>query len=218
MKKSLLNLLLATALIGLSPAYALQPQNLDITKHQLMQYHDSGAYAKDEAKVIAQAKKYIKTRSAKPSQKKIAMVLDIDETSLSNYNDMLTLGFGGKIQDINDAEGMADDTVIQPTLELYNLAKKQKVAVFFITGRTERYREATIKNLKSAGYENWDGLILKPEEYKNKSASPYKIAMRKKITDDGYTIIVNVGDQQSDLVGGYSEKTFQLPNPYYFIP
>ena len=36
-----------------------------------------------------------------------------------------------------------------------------------------------------------------------------------KITADGYTIIANLGDQESDLAGGYAEKTFKLPNPFY---
>jgi hypothetical protein len=27
-----------------------------------------------------------------------------------------------------------------------------------------------------------------------------------------------MGDQESDLSGGYAEKTFKLPNPVYFLP
>jgi len=27
-----------------------------------------------------------------------------------------------------------------------------------------------------------------------------------------------MGDQESDLRGGYAEKTFKLPNPVYFLP
>ena len=41
---------------------------------------------------------------------------------------------------------------------------------------------------------------------------------RKKLVDQGYTIIVNIGDQMSDLDGGFAERTFKLPNPFYFIP
>lgn len=32
------------------------------------------------------------------------------------------------------------------------------------------------------------------------------------------TIIANLGDQDSDLVGGHAERTFKLPNPFYYIP
>lgn len=34
----------------------------------------------------------------------------------------------------------------------------------------------------------------------------------------GYTIIANIGDQDSDLRGGHAERTFKVPNPFYFIP
>jgi hypothetical protein len=29
---------------------------------------------------------------------------------------------------------------------------------------------------------------------------------------------LGMGDQESDLRGGYAEKTFKLPNPVYFLP
>jgi hypothetical protein len=32
------------------------------------------------------------------------------------------------------------------------------------------------------------------------------------------TIIANIGDQQSGLSGGHAERTFKVPNPFYFIP
>jgi len=33
--------------------------------------------------------------------------------------------------------------------------------------------------------------------------------------DQGYAIVVNIGDQMSDLDGGFAERTFKLPNPFY---
>ncbi|MDA2919845.1 hypothetical protein MYX76_10190 [Desulfobacterota bacterium AH_259_B03_O07] len=79
-------------------------------------------------------------------------------------------------------------------------------------------RAATEKNLKSVGYTEWDGLFLKPNNYDKKSVNPFKSSTRKKIEEKGYTIVVNIGDQFSDLAGGYAERVFKLPNPYYFIP
>jgi hypothetical protein len=32
------------------------------------------------------------------------------------------------------------------------------------------------------------------------------------------TIVANMGDQPSDLEGGFAERTFLLPNPFYRIP
>lgn len=38
-----------------------------------------------------------------------------------------------------------------------------------------------------------------------------KSGERGKIAEEGYTIIANVGDQESDLSGGYAEWTYKLP-------
>ncbi len=214
--------LIIIAVLSLNFSYAKEPKNLAVIKTSLIKYHDSGEYQKDQAKVIDQAMQYLKTRLAREKKsrhpKKLAIVLDIDETSLSNYADMLELDFGGKVQEINEAEGAGTDPAIAPTLELFRYAKANHVAVFFVTGRTENYRRATEKNLQNVGYENWDGLFLKPEDYHEKSAAPYKIKTREQIEQQDYTIVLSIGDQQSDLSGGHAEKTFKLPNPYYFIP
>ena len=38
------------------------------------------------------------------------------------------------------------------------------------------------------------------------------------LTAGGRVIIANLGDQDSDLTGGYAERTFKLPDPFYFTP
>jgi acid phosphatase len=50
------------------------------------------------------------------------------------------------------------------------------------------------------------------------SAVDLKEPIREWIENNGYTIILNVGDQASDLFGGHAGKTFKLPNPFYVIP
>jgi predicted secreted acid phosphatase len=94
------------------------------------------------------------------------------------------------------------------------------VSVFFITGRydDEKLRDVTIKNLQAAGYEGWAGLVLRPSTAGNMSIAGYKSSEREKIAAQGYSIIVNVGDQQSDLDGGYAERAYKLPNPFYYLP
>jgi hypothetical protein len=46
----------------------------------------------------------------------------------------------------------------------------------------------------------------------------FKAPERRKISEQGYTIVLSLGDQDSDLEGGYAERTFKLPNPVYFLP
>src|SRR6185295_11431373 len=106
---------------------------------------------------------------------------------------------------------------IRPVLALARLARERGIAVFFLTGRPERLRGPTERNLRAAGYE-WTGVLLKPDALSTPSAVEFKALERKKLVDQGYTIIVNVGDQMSDLEGGFAERTYKLPNPFYFVP
>ena len=46
----------------------------------------------------------------------------------------------------------------------------------------------------------------------------YKAATRAHIESMGYEIVADFGDQYSDLTGGYTDKTFKLPNPNYYLP
>ncbi|HEY7024287.1 MAG TPA: HAD family acid phosphatase [Candidatus Limnocylindrales bacterium] len=46
----------------------------------------------------------------------------------------------------------------------------------------------------------------------------YKSGTRAYIESQGYTIVANFGDQLSDLIGGFSAKTFKMPNPNYYLP
>jgi len=50
------------------------------------------------------------------------------------------------------------------------------------------------------------------------SAVDFKAPERRKIAERGYTIVLSLGDQESDLKGGYAERTFKLPNPVYYLP
>ncbi|HLB57612.1 MAG TPA: HAD family acid phosphatase, partial [Gammaproteobacteria bacterium] len=196
--------------------------NLDTLKNQIVHYHVVGTYEYDLSRIAFRAENYLKMRVRENKRlshpKKLALVLDIDETSLSNYNDLKALNFGGTWHQQDLAEARGDDPVIKPTLTLYRYAINHGVVVFFITGRYEKYRTGTEKNLKAAGYTQWTNLYMKPNDYKQRSAIPYKTSHRKQIADQGYDIAVNVGDQQSDLSGGYSDKVFKYPNYMYFIP
>jgi predicted secreted acid phosphatase len=196
--------------------------NLDAVKKEMVQYHDSGQYAADIHKTTQQALDYIRHRVAENNKaanpKKLAAVFDIDETSLSNYPAMLKMGFGGTPKAINDAEDLANDPPILDILKVYNFAKENGVTVFFITGRKEFQRHATTANLRSAGYQGWQALFMKPNDYNLPSVIPYKSGARKKIVEMGYDIILNIGDQWSDLKGGFADKTFKIVDPYYYIP
>ena len=91
-------------------------------------------------------------------------------------------------------------------------------AVFFITGRPGLLRNATQRNLRAAGYDQWNGLMMKTRGYRTESVIAFKTSARRQIAAQGYTIVLNMGDQESDLTGGYAERTFKVPNPFYYRP
>lgn len=198
-----------------------EPANLTLLKNKIKTYHDCGTYMKEIAQVISKADNYItkqiKINNTNKSQK-LAVVLDIDETSLSNYEHMISRDFSGTREDFHQDVMQADSPVIQPTLKLYNKILKNHIAVFFVTGRRISERNATKNNLHKAGFNNWAGLYLRPEHYNYMSMTPFKTQSRRSIRHQGYLIIANIGDQYSDLQGGYALKTFKLPNPYYYLP
>jgi hypothetical protein len=200
----------------------------------LKAYHDSGQYETDLETVGTRAQDYLdrrvpkirkqaraacKSQGAKPCPKpKLAIVLDIDETTLSNYEYLAAADFAGASGALATSLFAADAPAIGPTQELFNDARDMDVSVFFITGRPGTIpivRDKTEENLTGAGYSDWTELILNPGDAGGTVA--YKSGARAEITDDGYLILVNLGDQDSDLKGGYAEKAFKLPNPYYFI-
>ncbi len=206
----------------LSPVSFAEPANLTLLKQKIQAYHDSGTYQKELSHVLSQANIFILHRSALNAHllhpKKLAVVLDIDETCLSNYDKMVARQFGGPGKPWHDEALAADAPAIKPMLSFYNGLLKHGIAVFFVTGRTDAEALATKKNLKAAGYHDWSGLYFKPNQYKMPSAIPFKSHTRALITQKGYTIIASIGDQKSDLKGGYAEKGYKLPNPYYYIP
>jgi predicted secreted acid phosphatase len=198
--------------------------NIYEARRQVEEYVDSGRYERDVARVCAAARVWLDKRvktAVKP-----AIVLDIDETSLSNWPEMRVNSWARIVNGPCDLEkgpcghrawqAMAKAKAIAPTLALAQHARQLNVAVFFVTGRPERLRESTERNLREQGYE-WNGLSLEPEGATFKSAVDFKAPERAKIAAQGYTIILNLGDQQSDLTGGYAERTFKLPNPVYFV-
>ncbi len=213
--------------IAPTPAGWSEPENIADAEKRAVAYHDSGRYERDIAAVDTEAGDWIAAQA--PHVRKPALVLDIDETSLSNWDEQRANGFGFFTDGSCDRlpkgpcgfgawEKLAQAPAIAPTLELARRAQRLGVAVFFITGRNEDVRAATAANLGKAGYANWAGLVLEPVGSWYKSAADFKAPARAEIEKQGYTIVATVGDQRSDLSGGHAMRGFQLPNPFYFIP
>ncbi|GAM96499.1 acid phosphatase, class B [alpha proteobacterium U9-1i] len=225
-KRSFLAALLFAAACATTPIapHGASVMNLTVLKDQLREYHDSGAYERDIRVVAEGARAWIVTRA--PQVTRPAVVFDVDETTLSNWTRTLANDYGyftdGPCTQLprgpcgaHAYEDGAMGEAIAPMLDTYNAARAAGVAVFFITGRREQRRAGTEANLRRVGYAEWTELVLRPADGPSTPAAEYKAPQRARIEAQGYTIIANIGDQQSDLDGGHAERTFLVPNPYY---
>jgi predicted secreted acid phosphatase len=201
-----------------------EPANLGQLKTRLIAYHDCapghGCYATDVKRQSELAIGYLHRRIArkKPGEK-LALVLDVDDTAISTWEEERQSDFGYVTSQWDVWVAKANAPAMDGTLRLYNEALKNGVAVFFITGRSADEEMATADNLKAVGYRDWSGLALRGQHPAAETMSDFKSAERKKIVDAGYKIILNVGDQMSDYNGSSRAEVFvKLPDPFYFIP
>jgi hypothetical protein len=200
-------------------------ENFGVERYRLEDYADcvrtGGCYWADvdaqARRAEAELDRLVATRKA---GEKLALVLDIDETSLTNYCEMKREDYGFISVPFNEwAVSSEADMVLPGTLRLFRKARTEGIEVFFITGWPGQQKAATAKNLEAAGYKGWKGLALREGPQKTMSTVEVKSEERKKIVDAGYRIVMSVGDQWSDLNGEpKAEISVKLPNPFYYLP
>jgi phosphoglycolate phosphatase-like HAD superfamily hydrolase len=199
--------------------------NFGVERFRLEDYAEcvgeSGCYWADlDAQWVRAEAALDRVLAARKEGEKLALVLDIDETSLTNYCEIKHEDYGYIGPMFNEwLVSPASAMVIPGALRLYNRARAAGVEVFFITGRPEEQRQATESNLATAGYKGWKGLALRKGPQKTMPTIDYKSEERQKIVADGYRIVMSVGDQWSDLKGtAKAEISVKLPNPFYYLP
>lgn len=214
----------AALLLPVNAAFALPSSQFDkpVTEEpsgtgsvQGLEYAKTEEYKKLFAEAVDDGRKacekYLKDN---PNASDMCIVSDIDETVLDNrehFSNVKTFDWDKFVKWVCEAKAPS----LKPTAELLDWARKKGFAIFFVTGRPEELRSATIRNLVKNGIA-YDGLYLRPQNDK-RSAIEIKTAYRKEIEAMGFKVIVNIGDQVSDLVGGYAVDCEKLPNKLYFI-
>lgn len=207
--------------LTLSSGLCAQSSQLSPSQSVLKEYHDSGQYYHDISSIIKKATYYLQFRIIQNQRishhRKLAIVMNIDETALSNYKDLLHNDFSINKNVLHLIEKKAHANPIPFTLALFNYAKNHNVAVFFVTSREPSLHINTVANLSHTGYQDWRLIYYKPNSYHNPSTEPYYRMKRKLLTKQGFDIIMNIGNEQRSLNGGYSDSTFKLPNPFYHL-
>lgn len=203
-------------------------------------------YVKEASFAAAAGEHWLAARSHSRDHSRMkAIVLDVDDTTLNTWNYEIfsnwAFNFGSNETYVTGQLFPA----VPGMVELVNEAAQEGYAIIFITGRGASQEKATLGNLTSdgvgidAGYplpttlnDGEDGLFTKPAvaDYPSYLVAAcagdpsgscttvhYKSATRAHIESLGYDIVANFGDQFSDLIGGFADRTFKLPNPNYFL-
>ncbi len=227
----LLTAVAVLALAGIAHSIEQAPNVPDprtATFEEADDYYQFGNFRRDTGRLGRIAKRALNAQLDKLRKgKKPAIVFDIDDTALSTYECQRRLGeFGGTELTACVVAAGAETTTgtgkglprIEPVYELFQKARKLGVHIFFITGRPDSARAASIENLFARGYRADYELTTFPSALPetSKSLIPYKSAARQGIEKRGFEILLNVGDQLSDLRGGFSNRRILIPNPMYF--
>jgi hypothetical protein len=213
----------------------------DSTVQKLHQYSPDSAYAHEVKGIASDAGRYLAHRKQAHHQQgnfsgTPSVLFDIDDTTLNTYSyeiysnfvfNPTTNGFfvhAGSASVFPAVPGMV-------ALEQKALAKGYQV--FFLTGRskiaTPDQTPGTLANLEDAGYTvDPTHVYLKDatgatEPWLSSCAptcttTQYKSLTRQHIESLGFDIVAHLGDQFSDLKGGFADRTFKIPNPMYFLP
>jgi predicted secreted acid phosphatase len=171
---------------------------------------------------------------AKRHHQKPAIVFDADDTTLWTYQ-----------MEVGDMKFVFTPAAQAPwvdgerfpatpgMVDFVNDAQAMGFTVFGLTGRSDKQKAATLGNLAKVGYTAFtaDDYFTKynsgttPPAYLSCVAAPtcttveYKAGTRRHIEQDlGYDVVLNVGDQFSDLQGGFADHSLKLPNPTYYLP
>jgi len=159
--------------------------------------------------ILFWAQMYLQSMRQEWPQSKLAVVFDIDDTAIPVRSEEVPADFK----------------------KVYDLANSLQYAIFFVTARptVPGNTQFTLQQLQSVGFTRIDGLYMMPvEEMREPNYSRYKYSARQQIEQQGYSVVLNVGDSWNDLmllppyqidrkVIQKIQQYIQLPKREYFI-
>lgn len=195
------------------------------------------SYISDVTAVTAAAKEEVvaNCKAAVARGDKPAITLDADDTTLWTYDmeEWLEFNFSPEKQ----IEYLKTNYHALPAtpgmVDLVTAAKAAGCEPIGLTGRSDDLKEVTQRNLTEVGYPSIPSELYFTKKSSMASELPswvscakdkcttveFKSSVRKHIENDlGYRIVGNFGDQYSDLIGGYADVAYKLPNPTYYLP
>ena len=221
--------------------------NIDSVKSTIRTYYGAGSdgiASKTDSPYITEMKKIeadalASLPTVNPADNK-AVVFDADDTTLWTYDmedGAMHFNFDPTLQAtwVHDGKFPATPGMV----DFVDAVAAKGYHIYGITGRPAAQEDDTLANLKNVGYTQFDsadfftkfdstspqpGYLdcntgVDPDDATKCSTVEYKSGTRKHIAQDlGEDIVLNIGDQWSDLQGGYADEALKLPNPTYYLP
>lgn len=188
--------------------------NLRTAKDIVKDYYESGKFDEEIHNVIEDAKQKFSKVEIKINS---AVIFDVDETALNNYDLAKLMDFGYNYEMNKKWNQELKAPAIKQTQDLYFYLINKGVKIIFLTGRNFSEYDVTYKNLIQAGYTKFDTLITQREDEQNLKSQEFKSNKRIELSQRGYEIIGTIGDQWTDLTGANTGIKIKLPNYLYEI-
>jgi hypothetical protein len=193
-------------------------------------FSPTGAYANEVGGIVDGAESYLQrptvTRGNVNFNQK-AILFDVDDTTLNTYSYEIYTNFVYNPTSNATFVNSGVFRAVPHMVDLEHFAESRGYKIFFLTGRPETQRVGTVANLTNEGYDVQNSKLYLKDYTVDTWLSPcapscttiqYKSLTRAHIESLGYNIVANFGDQFSDLIGGFADQTFKMPNPMYFLP
>ncbi len=147
--------------------------------------------------------------AAKPGDKPLAIIADLDETLLDNS--AYDAGFIGHNDAFSDKtwtqwEIAAQAAAMPGAADYLNDVRKKRVEIFYVTNRDQVGLEGTIKNLKALGYPSADTSHVLVSTGSSDKQGRFDL-----VTKD-YNVVVYMGDNANDLPIGTWHKSMKDRN------
>jgi acid phosphatase len=209
---TLILLLLLTLSLLFSSCCHEELLNLTTAKDRVKMYYEDGQYDKELDEIIADAKRQFDKVEGKQNS---TVIFDVDDTVLLNYEGSKKMGYGYVKSMVDEWVSSAQVPAILQVKELYDYLLQKNAKIIFLTGRFQEEYDYTFQNLINEGFTTFDTLIVRRPEEQKLPAVEFKSNVRTALTQQGYDIIGNVGDQWTDLDGPYSGIKIKIPNYLY---
>lgn len=185
-----LGLTLGASLLAPVSAHATGAERPSQGMHARRSLPSQAQWLDDVRASLRGANVYLNARARKaPDPSRLAIVLDIDNTSLQSHYEW--------------------PEPVYPTRRVADHAAALGMHVFFVTGRLNRGLGMLDPILVDDGFRYDDVFGRRPGEGLVHEKSRHRTRITQKL---GYTIVADIGNHATDLVGPYTGRTFKLPD------